>query len=123
VPALEWAKCLPYVDARRILAVGTSMGGISTIALAARNPEGVVAAINFAGGKGGDPLGRPGNPCAPEKLAQSYAAFGKTARVPTLWLYAENDLYWGAELPKQWHKAAAIRPPSSGSPPVARRPA
>jgi dienelactone hydrolase len=105
VPVLEWAKRLPYFDARRILAVGTSMGGISTIALAARNPEGMVLAVNFAGGKGGDPATRPGDPCAPDKLAQSYAAFGKSARVPTLWLYSQNDLYWGAELPRQWHKA------------------
>ena len=81
------------------------MGGISTIALAARNPPGMVAAVNFAGGKGGDPASRPGDPCAPDKLAQSYAAFGKTARVPTLWLYSQNDLYWGPELPRQWHKA------------------
>src|SRR5258705_4750231 len=80
------------------------MGGISAIAVAARNPQGVVAVVNFAGGMGGDPASRPGNPCAPDKLAQSYAAFGKIARVPSLWIYSENDLYWGAELPRQWHR-------------------
>jgi hypothetical protein len=33
------------------------------------------------------------------------AEFGKTTPLPSLWLYSENDLYWGAEAPKQWHKA------------------
>jgi dienelactone hydrolase len=123
MPALEWAKSLPYVESKRILAVGTSMGGISTLALAARNPQGLIAAVNFAGGLGGDPGSRPGQPCAPDKLAQSYVAFGKAGRVPTLWLYSENDQYWGAELPKQWHKAyleAGGKAEFQGLPPYGR---
>lgn len=105
VPALEWAQSLPHVDARRVLAVGTSMGGISSIALAARNPPALLAVINFAGGKGGDPAGRPARPCAPDALAASFAAFGKTAKAPSLWLYSENDRYWGRVFPMQWHRA------------------
>lgn len=31
-----------------------------------------------------------------------FADYGKTARVPMLWVYTENDLYWGSELPKEW---------------------
>jgi hypothetical protein len=30
---------------------------------------------------------------------------GKRAKVPMLWLYAENDKYWGSELPRKWHAA------------------
>ena len=37
-----------------------------------------------------------------EKL---YAGYGKTAKVPTLWLYSENDRYWGKRLPRQWFDA------------------
>jgi hypothetical protein len=34
-------------------------------------------------------------------------AYGKTTRVASLWLYAQNDLYWGAEWPRAWHRAYA----------------
>ena len=30
--------------------------------------------------------------------------YGKTTKLPNIWFYAENDLYWGADSPKQWHK-------------------
>jgi hypothetical protein len=29
----------------------------------------------------------------------------KTAKVPMLWLYWQNDRYWGEDNPKKWHKA------------------
>ena len=28
-----------------------------------------------------------------------------TARLPSLWLYAPNDKFWGPEVPRQWHAA------------------
>ena len=34
--------------------------------------------------------------------------YGKTTRVPSLWLYAQNDSYWGADWPRAWHRAYAI---------------
>ena len=27
--------------------------------------------------------------------------------MPSLWLYASNDHYWGAEWPRTWHRAFA----------------
>jgi dienelactone hydrolase len=77
VPVLEWAKRLPYVDAGRIVSVGTSMGGISTIALAARNPQGMVLAVNFAGGKGGDPATRRGIRARPTSSRKATRCSGK----------------------------------------------
>src|SRR4051812_2192481 len=56
---VEYARSRPYVNADRGLLVGQSMGGATTVALAAKNPPGVVAGVNFAGGGGGDPAGRP----------------------------------------------------------------
>jgi dienelactone hydrolase len=81
------------------------VGGLLSVSLAARNVPRVVAYVNFAGGSGGDPKGRPGQPCGPDKLAQAYAQFGRTARTPVLWLYSPNDLYWGADLPREWFTA------------------
>lgn len=85
--------------------MGQSVGGLLTVSLAARNAPRVVAYVNFAGGSGGDPKTRPGQPCGPEKLAQAYAHYGAKARTPVLWLYSANDLYWGADYPREWFAA------------------
>ena len=85
----------PDVDPANVVALGQSVGGGSTVALAAAGPAGVRAAINFAGGSGGDPVKSPGKPCGPERLQETYAGYAATTRMPMLWIYTENDLYWG----------------------------
>lgn len=102
---IEYARSRPYVNPERGLLVGQSMGGATTVALAAKNPAGVVAGVNFAGGGGGDPVGRPGIPCRSDLMQKLYASYGATARVPVLWLYSENDKYWGRDLPQAWFSA------------------
>ena len=47
----------------------------------------------------------PNNNCAPNKLVEETAAFGRTSRIPMLWIYAENDTYFGPELTKRMHEA------------------
>lgn len=89
----------------RAVVAGQSFGGTTAITLAAMNPEGVQAAINFAGGGGGSPEKHPRQPCSEKALRALFAAYGKTARLPTLWLYSENDEYWGPDLPKAWFEA------------------
>ncbi|RZL91168.1 MAG: dipeptidyl aminopeptidase [Variovorax sp.] len=103
--ALAWAQQQPWVRRDRILLEGQSVGGMTTIALAALNTPGVVGAVNFAGGAGGNPKDSPGRSCKPERLAEVYREFGKSTKMPTLWLYAKNDLYWGPDVPVQWHDA------------------
>jgi len=95
----------PEAAKDRAVVAGQSFGGTTAITLAAMNPEGVQAAINFAGGGGGSPKLHPRKPCSEGALRALFASYGKTARVPTLWLYSENDLYWGAELPRKWFEA------------------
>ncbi len=102
---LDYAKRQPHVDAHRIVVVGQSVGGFVTTAMAAENPDGVVAAINFAGGAGGDPIERPGAPCAGDRLEAMFSRFGTTARVPMLWIYTENDRFFGPEYTRAWHAA------------------
>ncbi len=79
----------------RILLVGQSAGGFGVVAATATNPAGVFGAINIAGGR----LGGPENErCAPDRLVAAVETFGKTAKVPTLWLYSENDSYFDPDL-------------------------
>jgi dienelactone hydrolase len=94
----------PDVDTTRTVVVGQSYGGGVAIALAAKNPPGLQLAINFAGGAGGDPEVRPGEPCSPEALRELFAEYGQTARVPSVWIYAANDRYMGT-YPEQWFEA------------------
>ncbi|HEV8108188.1 MAG TPA: alpha/beta fold hydrolase [Burkholderiales bacterium] len=101
---IDYAKRLPEIDGSRIVSIGQSFGGMTSIALAARNPAGMVAAINFAGGGGGNPETRPGEPCDPNRLAELFGSYGKTARVPTLWIYAENDRFFAPRHVKSWHE-------------------
>ena len=93
------------VDPDRGLVVGQSFGGVTAIAIAATPPAGVRAVVNFAGGGGGRPATHPGRPCSPEAMEALFADYGARARMPTLWLYAENDLYFGARLPRVWFDA------------------
>jgi dienelactone hydrolase len=81
------ARGLAWVDATRWVAMGQSMGGTATLAVASRNPPGLVAAVNFAGGLGGNPETRPGDPCGPSVLARLWENQAASAGVPVLWIY------------------------------------
>jgi len=52
----------------RAIVVGQSFGGATAITVAAQNPAGVQATINFAGGGGGNPETMPQNPCGQPAL-------------------------------------------------------
>jgi dienelactone hydrolase len=95
----------PDVAKEKGIVIGQSMGGPIAIATAALNVPGVQAVINFAGGGGGNPDLTPGQPCRADSLERLYSNYGKTSRIPTLWVYTENDQYWGAQYPKDWFAA------------------
>jgi dienelactone hydrolase len=100
-----WALQQPWVRRDRILLEGQSVGGMTTVAAAALKLPGVVGAVNFAGGSGGYPDRSPGKSCQPERLTLTYGELGTQVQVPSLWFYAENDQYWGAEMPRHWFAA------------------
>jgi dienelactone hydrolase len=81
------------------------MGGFTVVALGAREIPGVLGYINFSGGVAGDPTRAPGRSCGAKEMETVMARFGTTTKVPNLWLYAENDRYWGPEAPRAWHAA------------------
>jgi dienelactone hydrolase len=102
--AIEFAKAQTFVDPRRFILVGQSVGGFVTVGVTAAAPAGLLAAVNFAGGHGGDPQHHPAVPCAPEKLLEVYSEAGKTGQIPMLWIYTENDQYFGPDYSLAWHK-------------------
>jgi dienelactone hydrolase len=87
-----------FIDARTMIVVGQSAGGFGALALAADNPPGLAAIVNFAGGRGGRVERKPNNNCAPRRLIEAARIYGRTARVPTLWIYTENDTFFAPAL-------------------------
>ncbi len=100
-----WSLQQPWVRHDRILLEGQSVGGMATIAAASERLPGVVGAVNFSGGAGGKPDTAPGHSCRPDVLTALYRQLGTQVRVPSLWLYAENDQYWGPDMPRRWFGA------------------
>lgn len=105
IAVIRHAQAQDYVDPAKGVLVGQSVGGAITLALSARRIDGVLGAINFAGGSGGDPDFSPEEPCSEPSLRRVFARYGAAAKIPTLWLYSENDKYWGKESPHAWFKA------------------
>lgn len=95
------------VTTQGMIAVGTSAGGLASVALAADPPQGLAAVINFAGGRrwrkpdGGDIRHAEGETA----LVSGFRSLGMTARTPMLWIYAANDSYFGPALARRAHEA------------------
>lgn len=102
--ALSVLRQEPWVDAARIVLLGHSMGGFAVLAAAATNPPGVLGAISFAGAVGSP---RPDFVCQPDRLIDADRVFGQTTRIPSLWLYAENDHFFGPDLTRKMFDAFA----------------
>jgi dienelactone hydrolase len=102
---------IDYMTAQKLIVpdnaivVGQSAGGWGAIALSSRNLPGVRAIITFAAGRGGRVGGKPNNNCAPDQLVAATAEFGRTARTPMLWIYVENDTFFGPDLSRRMHQA------------------
>jgi dienelactone hydrolase len=100
--AYEYTRKLPYVDGSRMILAGQSGGGIVSIFTASRHPQGLVAVLSFAGGRGGNPDLRPGVPCAVEAVARVFDVLGKEVKVPVLFNYAANDQYFNEDTSRFW---------------------
>jgi dienelactone hydrolase len=83
----------PYVDTQHIVVAGTSHGGLATMAYGTEAASGVRALINFSGGLRQDACADwQGN------LMHAFGTYGEKTRVPSLWLYGDNDSIWSAPL-------------------------
>jgi dienelactone hydrolase len=96
---LDYALEQPYADKSRILIMGQSHGGWTTLAFGALNYPGVKGLVNFAGGLRQET-------CAGWQagLARAAAGYAAETSVPSLWFYGDNDSYF---TPSTWQDMAA----------------
>lgn len=100
--AVQYMQGKPFVDKNRIVLLGQSTGGHSVVATGSLNLPGVVGVVNFAGGRGST---APDVVKDADDLVESYRVYGKTFKVPTIWLYSENDHYFGPALARKFLSA------------------
>jgi dienelactone hydrolase len=85
----------PYVSKGKWISVGHSAGAFATVALTADPPPDLAAAISFAPGRGST---TPDTVCGEQQLVSAFAQYGRTSRVPLLWVSADNDHFFGPRL-------------------------
>ncbi|WP_137171357.1 dienelactone hydrolase family protein [Massilia sp. HP4] len=96
---LDYARRQSWVDSQRMVVAGQSYGGLATIALGTGNLPGVRGLINFAGGLRDD-----SDRCAwRSQLVSAFAEYGAKAKLPSLWMYGQNDSLFGPELAGRMH--------------------
>ncbi len=99
--ALAYARRQDWVDTSRIVVAGQSYGGLAALSLATQALSGVRGVLNFAGGLRVD----DGACDWQAALKQAFAALGAASRVPSLWLYGENDGYFAPPLVRRLYRA------------------
>ena len=98
---LDYAREQKWIDADRIVVAGQSYGGLATMALGTRELAGVRGLINFAGGLRDDSAG-----CGwRSALVSAFAEYGAQNKIPSLWMYGQNDSLFGPELVARMHDA------------------
>lgn len=100
--AIRFMQSQPYIDASRILLIGQSAGGFGSLALASQKVDGLLGVINFAGVRGSP---KPFKNCSPDRLIKAVERYGQTTKVPSLWIYSENDSYISPSLAQEMHDA------------------
>jgi dienelactone hydrolase len=91
-----------YVTNGRWISVGVSAGAFATVALTADPPPDLAAAIAFAPGRGST---APDKVCGAKQLVAAFAQYGKTSRLPLLWVSADNDHFFDPQLVSQFTSA------------------
>jgi dienelactone hydrolase len=104
LPALDYLKTRREIDARRIILAGQSAGGYSVMVIASTHLPGVIGVVNFSGGRT-DATGSEGAGALNRMMVNGFEELGKTTRVPTLWIFAENDSKYSADTIRASHAA------------------
>lgn len=96
---IEQLKKRPDIDQTKILVVGQSTGGLTSIASGTTAVPGVRGIVNFAGGVKDERCNWE------HALVEAFTAYGRNSQIESLWFYGDNDSFWGKDLPKAMYKA------------------
>jgi dienelactone hydrolase len=100
--AVDAVRGEKWADTSRVVLAGQSAGGFGSVAAASTPFPGLVAVVNFAGGRGSR---APRQVCGEDRLVEAMARYGRRSRVPELWIYSANDHFFGPELARRMHGA------------------
>ena len=115
----SWWRRAFFIEYEQILgwggrpeAVGVSAGGFATVALTADRDPALSPVSVFAGGRGSS---KPDEVCNPDQLVRAFFDFGKKSRIPMLWVYSDNDHFFGRRSRRNFSSFyhGAGKPPSS----------
>jgi dienelactone hydrolase len=104
---VDYAVTLPDVDPHGVVVIGHSGGGWGTIADDSRPHPNVAAFINMAGGRGGHYHLKADSNCGADQLVEAVRLFAKTSSRRMLWIYADNDSFFGPRLVNKMASAYA----------------
>lgn len=108
-PVISYAHNLPYINKDQTLIVGQSHGGWATLSYGATDIDSSVKGlVNFAGG-----LKNTKCPGWKSGLISASEDFGAKTKLPTLWLYGDNDSYFPKALSRAMFDAYVAGNPRS----------
>ena len=94
---IEWASSKSWADSSRIVVIGQSHGGLTTLAYGTDPQVGVKLLINFAGG-----LRQTGCTAWEHSLISAFGEYGKKSKLQSIWFYGDNDSFFS---PFVWKSA------------------
>lgn len=98
--AMETLAKRPDADPSKVMVICAVNAGLAAVALSARNPPGLVAAISIAGG-----LQAESGCKMNDILVDAYKDYGATSKVPNLWMYSAKDTVFDPALTDRMHGA------------------
>jgi len=95
--ATEYLRGLPGIDPNRVVMTGQSAGGFAVSCLGTLTTPlpWLKAIVNFSGGRTDVVSGGPAGEFN-EGMVSAFGAIGETSRIPSLWIFAENDSRYSA---------------------------
>lgn len=97
--AADWLTSQGWADASRVVVMGQSHGGLTTLAYGTDAHPGTRLLVNFAGGLRQDQC-----PNWEDALVSAIAGYGRRTRLPTLWFYGDNDSFFPPAISRAAHE-------------------
>lgn len=97
---MRWVVQQPWTDAQRMIMLGQSHGGLTTLAYAQDPHPGIKFVVNFAGGL------KYTQGCQWElSLKDAFKSYGQKVKVESVWFYGANDSFFPPDVIKPAHQA------------------